>query len=70
MRDITIGQYYPVESIVHSLDPRTKLMSAFLYIVALFLVKNPLWYLLFLLHHTASVHFLLQDGGDTGRGAG
>ena len=30
MRDITIGQYYPVESIVHSLDPRTKLMSAFL----------------------------------------
>ena len=49
MRDITIGQYYPVESIVHSLDPRTKLMSAFLYIVALFLVKNPLWYLLFLL---------------------
>ena len=49
MRDITIGQYYPVESIVHSLDPRTKLMSAFLYIVALFLVKQPLWYLLFLL---------------------
>lgn len=49
MRDITIGQYYPVESIVHSLDPRTKLMSAFLYIVALFLVKNPVWYLLFLI---------------------
>ena len=48
MRDITIGQYYPGESIVHSLDPRTKLMSAFLYIVALFLVKQPLWYLLFL----------------------
>ena len=49
MRDITIGQYYPVTSIVHSLDPRTKLMSVFLYIVALFLVKQPLWYLLFLL---------------------
>ena len=48
MRDITIGQYYPVSSLVHSLDPRTKLMSAFLYIVAIFLVKNPLWYLLFL----------------------
>jgi energy-coupling factor transport system permease protein len=49
MRDITIGQYYPVSSLVHSLDPRTKLMSAFLYIVALFLVKQPAWYLLFLL---------------------
>jgi energy-coupling factor transport system permease protein len=49
MRDITIGQYYPVDSLVHSLDPRTKLMGTFLYIVALFLVKQPLWYLLFLL---------------------
>lgn len=48
MRDITIGQYYPVESIIHSLDPRTKLMSVFLYIVALFLVREPLWYTLFL----------------------
>ena len=48
MRDITIGQYYPVESLVHSLDPRTKLMSVFLYIVALFLVKNPVWYIVFL----------------------
>ena len=48
MRDITIGQYYPVDSVIHSLDPRSKMMSVFLYIVALFLVKNPLWYLLFL----------------------
>jgi energy-coupling factor transport system permease protein len=49
MRDITIGQYYPVDSIIHSLDPRTKLMSVFLYIVALFLVKNPVWYAAFLI---------------------
>ena len=48
MRDITIGQYYPVDSIVHSLDPRSKLMSVFLYIVALFMVKNYLSYMLFL----------------------
>ena len=48
MRDITIGQYYPAESLIHSLDPRSKLMSVLLYIVALFLVKNPLWYLIFL----------------------
>lgn len=49
MRDITIGQYYPVSSIIHSMDPRTKLMSVLLYIVALFLVKNPLWYIAFLI---------------------
>ena len=48
MRDITIGQYYPAASLIHSMDPRSKLMSVFLYIVALFLVKNPLWYILFL----------------------
>ena len=27
IRDITIGQYYPVESVVHRLDPRTKLFG-------------------------------------------
>ncbi len=49
MRDITIGQYYPADSLVHSLDPRTKLMAVLLYIVGLFLVKNPLWYIPFLI---------------------
>lgn len=46
IRDITIGQYYAQDSAVHSLDPRTKLMGVLVYIVALFLVKNPWWYLL------------------------
>lgn len=45
MRDITIGQYYPSESVVHSLDPRTKLMGTFLFIVTLFITKNPWWYI-------------------------
>ena len=49
MRDITIGQYYPANSMIHSLDPRSKLMAVLLYIVALFLVKNPLWYIVFLI---------------------
>lgn len=48
MRDITIGQYYPVDSVIHRLDPRTKLMGTLLYIVVLFLVRDPRWYLLFL----------------------
>ncbi len=44
-RDITIGQYYAVESPIHSLDPRTKLGATLLYVVLLFLVQNPLWYI-------------------------
>lgn len=48
MRDITIGQYYPVKSPVHSLDPRTKLMAVLLYIVSIFLVKNTWLYIGFL----------------------
>ena len=41
MRDITIGQYYPEESVIHQLDPRTKLIGTLVYVVVLFLVKNP-----------------------------
>jgi len=42
LRDITLGQYYPVDSPVHRLDPRTKVILTFLYIIAVFLVGN-LW---------------------------
>lgn len=27
IRDITIGQYYPAKSVIHKLDPRTKLLG-------------------------------------------
>ena len=40
IRDITIGQYYPVDSSVHRLDPRTKILLTFTYIIALFLVDS------------------------------
>ena len=46
IRDITIGRYFDSESVIHRMDPRTKLMGAIVYIISLFLVKNPLWYLL------------------------
>ena len=36
MRDITIGQYYPTDSILHKLDPRVKLIGTFLFLVSLF----------------------------------
>lgn len=36
LKDITLGQYFPGNTIVHKLDPRTKLIAVCLYIVALF----------------------------------
>lgn len=42
IKDITIGQYYPTNSIIHKLDPRTKILSTFLYIIFLF-VANSIW---------------------------
>ncbi|MBQ3072405.1 MAG: energy-coupling factor transporter transmembrane protein EcfT [Oscillospiraceae bacterium] len=42
MRDFTLGQYFPGNSILHRLDPRTKLLATVIYIVALFLAK---WYI-------------------------
>ena len=36
LKDITLGQYFPGNSIVHRLDPRTKLLMLVVYIVALF----------------------------------
>ena len=40
IRDITIGQYYPTESILHRLDPRVKLIGTFLFIISLFLFQS------------------------------
>lgn len=40
LRDITIGQYYPAESLIHKLDPRVKLMAALIYIISLFTFRG------------------------------
>ena len=40
LRDITLGQYYSVDSVIHRLDPRVKIIAAILFIVELFLVKT------------------------------
>lgn len=37
LRDITIGQYYPIESKIHELDPRVKIVAVFIYLISLFL---------------------------------
>lgn len=36
IRDITIGQYYPENSLIHRLDPRVKLLGTILFIISLF----------------------------------
>ena len=40
LKDITLGQYFPGNSAIHRLDPRTKLVILLVYIVALFLAVN------------------------------
>lgn len=45
-RDLTLGQYYPVDSAIHRLDPRTKLAATLLFIVSLFVAKGAPAYVL------------------------
>ncbi len=40
MKDITIGQFFPGNSIIHKLDPRFKIMFTLFYIVAVFLANS------------------------------
>ena len=44
LKDITLGQYFPGNTLIHRLDPRTKLLCVILYIVALFNAKSVLTY--------------------------
>ena len=44
LKDITLGQFFPGNTPIHRLDPRTKLLCVILYIVALFNAKGPLTY--------------------------
>ena len=46
LNDITLGQYYPGNSIVHRMDPRTKLLLTIVYIVGVFFIGNIPGYLI------------------------
>lgn len=46
LRDITIGQFYPVDSKIHRLDPRVKLVAVLVYLVSLFLFERMIGYIL------------------------
>ena len=42
LRDITIGQHFPGNSVLHRCDPRLKLVGTIAYIIVLFVASNPL----------------------------
>ena len=56
IRDITIGQYYAADSIIHRLDPRVKLAGTMLYIISLFTADGPICYLLAVFALAAVIH--------------
>jgi energy-coupling factor transport system permease protein len=55
IKDITIGQYLPGDSIVHRLDPRIKISITFIFIINLFIVNNFIGYIPIILFILASV---------------
>ncbi len=40
LKDITLGQYFPGNSVIHRLDPRTKILCIIVYIAVIFCIKN------------------------------
>ena len=46
LKDITLGQYYQTDSVIHRLDPRVKLVSTVVFIISLFIVDNFIGYLI------------------------
>lgn len=55
LKDITLGQYFPGNSFIHRLDPRTKLVCTMIYIATLFIAKSYVTYGIILLLLTLSV---------------
>ncbi len=46
LRDITLGQYYPADSCIHRLDPRTKLFGTMIFLISLFITSSAVGYVL------------------------
>ena len=55
LKDITLGQYFPGNTVAHKLDPRTKILLVVFYIIALFCAKSFLSYALMALVLAACV---------------
>lgn len=46
LRDITLGQYYQTDSVIHRLDPRVKLSATIIFIISLFIFQSYVGYLI------------------------
>jgi len=57
LKNITLGQYYPVDSAVHRLDPRTKLLLVIAFIIGVFLIKTLVGYAVALGFIFLAAHF-------------
>ncbi len=44
LRDITLGQYFPIDSVIHKIDPRAKILFTMLYIILVFLADSYITY--------------------------
>lgn len=56
LRDITIGQYYPADSVIHKLDPRVKLAGTLIYIISLFAFSSVEGYIMAALFLAVMIH--------------
>ena len=59
LKDITLGQYFPGNSLAHHLDPRTKILLTVLYIVALFCAK---WFVSYALAAVLLIAGIMDSG--------
>ena len=56
IRDITLGQYYPADSVIHKLDPRVKLAGTMVFIISLFAFRSVSAYVVATLALAAVIH--------------
>lgn len=56
LRDITLGQYYPADSVIHKLDPRVKLAGTMVFIISLFAFRSVSAYVVATLALAAVIH--------------
>lgn len=57
LKDITLGQYFPVNSIIHDLDPRIKIISTLIFMIIVF-VANTVFSFALILAFTLAIIFL------------
>ena len=62
LKDITLGQYFPGNSVIHRLDPRTKLIVLIAYMVALFVASGWIAYGVLLLFLLATIRISTIPG--------